>query len=487
MTARPEIEIRWNIPQSLAIQSRTRYVDLEGAIRSGKSTPAVVKVQYRCIEEPGVHTMISRWTDDGVSMQLKPLFMEWAERIGVARLLHWNGGESCFEWPNGSKTWARGLKASELASRYAKFSGLTLSHIFVDQAEEIPNSHADVFAALKGRLSQQGYYHQLMVAPNPPAYGHWLCTEFPEDNSKSDHLYLHTSIYDNADNLPAHSIRALEENYPEGHPLRRRFLEGHRGLNVEGDPVYGPSVFSRATHVREVEYDPTAPLLEAWDFGHRRPAVLWSQFIPRTGQWRVLGECMGDNQFLEDFAPLALMVLGEFCEQPMALSVCCDPAGSSRSNQGLKGSATDILSAHGRHPTYQDNSNDLKVRYGIIQHVASACLRQVEPGIPAVVVHPRCKTVVEALEGGYVWDDRVLRMAGNLRVPRKDGYYDHLMNCAEYTWHNYGPSRQSKLHDLRAVSALQRQILRQAQMDHDEFDVGRRRTGRARGRQAVWR
>jgi hypothetical protein len=49
-------------------------------------------------------------------------------------------------------------------------------------------------------------------------------------------------------NLDAQTIDAAERLYPEGHPLRRTKIEGKRGLDVHGKPVY-LGAFYRSRHV----------------------------------------------------------------------------------------------------------------------------------------------------------------------------------------------------------------------------------------------
>jgi hypothetical protein len=145
-------------------------------------------------------------------------------------------------FPNGSLVYVRGLKPSEGASLFSKFAGLNLALIYLDQPEEIPHS---VFQALKARLSQPGYPHEMYLSPNPPEEDHWLAEEFPLADSfaedvvcKPNYRYIRTTVYDNRENLDPEYVPQLEADYPEGHVLRRRFIEGRRGLSVEGTPVY---------------------------------------------------------------------------------------------------------------------------------------------------------------------------------------------------------------------------------------------------------
>ena len=143
----------------------------------------------------------------------------------------------------------------------------------------------DFFSALQARLSQPGMPHQFLLTPNPPNEDHWLSRTFPTDNSRL-HLgyrYIRTTVYDNRVALGEDYIEDLEAAYPAGTVLRRRFIEGLRGLSVVGDPVYG-GYFQRALHVEpQLAHNREAPLLEGWDFGHGHPCVVWAQFVP-TGR-----------------------------------------------------------------------------------------------------------------------------------------------------------------------------------------------------------
>ena len=158
----------------------------------------------------------------------------------------WNAQEQCYEIATvagpTSRIYARGLKASE-------------------------------DAALKARRSQPGCPHQMLLTPNPPHHDHWLANEFPEDNAHPDHRYIRTTVYDNRAALGEAYIQALEAAYPAGSVLRRRFIEGLRGLSMVGDPVFG-GYFQRLLHARQVEMHPAAPLFEGWDFGHGHPCVV---------------------------------------------------------------------------------------------------------------------------------------------------------------------------------------------------------------------
>jgi hypothetical protein len=428
-----------------------RYVDFEGAVRAGKTTPAVLKVLNSCIEHPGIQWLIARWTQDSTDAQLKARFRELCP---AHALTGWNAQEQYFEIRTGnqpSRIYVRGLKASEDSARYSKFAGLTLAGVYVDQPEEIPY---DFYTTLKARLSQPGYPHQMLLTPNPPHHDHWLAKEFPEDNTHADHRYIRTTVYDNRAALGEAYIQALEAAYPAGTVLRRRFIEGLRGLSVVGDPVYG-GYFQRLLHARQVEMHPAAPLFEGWDFGHGHPCVVWAQFLPQ-GALHVLGGVMGVSMFIEDFCPIALQYRAQWFPRSMEVKSTGDPAGQSFSPHGVATSAIDVLKKYGVQAQTRPAANRVDQRDVAIQSIAGYMRRLTATGV-AFAVAPRFVVVtgtgtsspsvlVDGFEAGYVWAESQATGSStpNTRRPLKDGYYDHAQNCLEYIVLAFGPMAERK-------------------------------------------
>ena len=477
---------RWNRPQAELLKATERFVDLEGAVRSGKTTPAIWKIINYAVSHPGIKMLIARWTQDALDMQLRPKFYE---ECPPELLKKYNAKEEYQEFTNGSIVYIRSLKTSDDGARYAKFTGLTLAVIFIDQPEELPE---DVYMALKARLSQIGYPQQMILTPNPPAPNHWLVQEFPEDNSIPGHKYIFTSLYDNRHIIGDQYIAELERDYPLGHAMRRRWIDGRRGLSMMGQPVYG-KIFSRHMHVREVEFLADFPLIESWDFGQKHPAVSWHQLIPIKGTggtklgtwWNILGEYLGDRQFIDEVVPVVADLRNGMFPGVASLLVCCDPAGAQ--GQGVRHTNVEVLNAHlrdiygpGVGAKYLTNSNRPPQRESAIQEISGHMTRLVNAR-PALLVHPRCTNIIDGLEAGYVYDDRVFTGTGapNIRRPKKDGYYDHLQNTLEYVALNYGNSPIPVL-DNRNLSYKER--LRLLQRDTDESDTWGVKTNRMNNR-----
>lgn len=447
-----EARYPWSVPQRRFLDLRGHvdgpilYLDLEGAVRAGKSTPAVSKLARYAIDFPGIQMAASRWSQDGLDAQVKPLWRAMAAAAGLR--LKWHSTEEYDEVePFGSRVYLRALKASDETARYSKFAGLTLAVIWIDQAEEVPE---DVFRAyVPARLSQAGYPHECWVTPNPPGESHWIARMFPATAPLSEaHHYIHTSVYDNRAALGDAYLADLEAAYPPGTALRRRFVDGYRGLTTHGDPVYG-GYFQRVFHVAEtLRAVPDATLYEGWDFGHQHPAVVWAQYLP-MGVLHLLGGVMGDAIFLEDFLPAVLEIRRKWFGQPRDLQSTGDPAGSSANSQGTRKSAADVLLASGISLQSRPDANMPPRRAAAIQDLARY-MRRLSPSGPAFAVHPQFQVIgqrmqrtepvlVDALEAGYVWDDRALAGTRIMRQPRKDGYYDHPMNAVEYIALRFGP------------------------------------------------
>lgn len=435
--------------QSELFRAHKRYVDFEGAVRAGKTTPAILKVIRSCEQYPGIQWLMARWTQDATDAQLKARFRELCSPHII---VGWNAQEQYYEIASKTDTpsriYLRGLRASEDKARYSKFAGLTLAGVYIDQAEELPY---DFYQALQARLSQPGFPQQMILTPNPPNEDHWIAKEFPIDNSHQDHLYIRTTVYDNRAALGEDYIRALEAAYPPGTVLRRRFIEGLRGLSVVGDPVYG-GYFQRALHLAdELPCNPAAPLYEGWDFGHGHPCVVWAQFLP-WGALHVLGGVMGSAMFIEDFCPVALQYRASWFPKVLEVKSTGDPAGESFSPHGVATSAVDVLRKHGVAIECVSDANRVDRRDVAIQTVAGYMRRLSATG-PAFRATPRFAVVtrqgstttpvlVDGFEAGYVWDTRstVSTSNPNTRRPLKDGFYDHAQNCLEYVVLAFGPA-----------------------------------------------
>lgn len=439
------VTMRWRGKHSEALLDTTTHeLDIEGAIRAGKTTLCLWREFNATQEYPGIPILLSRWTDRGVYGLLRPLWLSICDQAGVR--VTWHPAEEYDQLPNGSRVFFRGLKSQDATLRYSKFRGLTLARVYVDQAEEVPQ---DVYLELAGRLSAPGYPHQITISPQSVSQDHWIAKEFPTDNAKPGRRYIPLSVYDNAHNLAEQVIPNLERIYPPEHPQHRTLILGQRGMNVIGEPVYR-GAFRRQIHEGPAEFDPMLPLEMALDFGKHHPCVTFRQ-VSAFGQVRFLGGILGQNLYLGDFLDVVLAHRAQWFPAAVEHRECCDPAGASDTSHGTAG-AVSILRAKGIHPRYVPDANSPAVRLACIERMAAQMRKRAGDGSEAFLVSNSDRwirvsaqaTVVDrfladGFEAGYVWDEHVVSVANKpQRKPKKDGWYEHGQNCAEYHEVNFG-------------------------------------------------
>ena len=483
----PEVRVVFKHTLAHFMEDTTRYLDLEGAFRCGKTTACCYKVAKSCVDNPGINWLICRWTDSDTHGILKPVWRNVLTSLGV--VVQWDASEHCDIFPNGpdetnpyqggSRVYIRGLKPQTETSRYGKLRGMTLAGVYNDQTEELPY---DVYLELKGRLSQKNQPHQMILSPNPEfSEDHWLAKDFPESNSNRDHRYYSVPIYENSHNLQSNVIPDLEAAYPPGTAKHRPAILGKRGVKVLGKPVYS-GYFKRALHEVKSEMNPMLPLVESIDFGKHHPCVTWKQYDPYGGL-HILGAVMGLDMFIEDFAPIILTYRALWFPKALRVDTCCDPAGSHNNSQGVRKNGVGVLQDHGINPVFLPESNSPHIRASAIERLAGYMRKRTHTGeafsidpdrqlIVSMTGANPSKFITDGFEAGYVWDPHPKSVGGKpIRTPLKDGWYEHGQNCVEYAELNFGQSQMSVEQATRHASRIQNQALKQAQRDSDPYDL----------------
>lgn len=439
------IEMRWRGKIAAFMRDETPEISLEGALSSGKTTACLWKVFNSLLAHPGIHWWIGRYGDGETQTKVRPAFEQVC--TAAASKPSWNAQELCYEFRNGSKCYAYGLKSPDALSRYSKMRGMGVAGIYVDQTEELPE---DFSLELRLRLRQPGFAHQLIFSPNPPNVTHWLAQQFPEDNRLPNRKYYSISIHDNAHNLPTELMAAALAAYPDTHAKHRSVILGRRGMNVTGEPVY-KGAFQRQIHEVLIQYDPRLMLEMALDFGKHHPCAIFRQVSP-LGQVRFLGGILGQNLYLDDFLDIVLTHRQQWFPNPIGIRECCDPAGASDTSQGTEG-AIKTLRVKGINPLFVPDSNSPGIRLAMVERMASQMRKRAADRSEAFVVNAdpeRWLTISEkatqfdrfladGFEAGYVWDEHMVSVNNKqVRRPKKDGWYEHGQNCAEYLEANFG-------------------------------------------------
>lgn len=463
MTA-PQVEI-------LAIdQQAERCWDVEGAPRSAKSWGIGFWIWKLAYTYPGIQIFYCRYKDDDLKT-LRDVWNKVSAHFPEYLQAKWNAKEEAWDFPNGewrgevysgSRVYLSSLRVAEAQTTdavHGKYKGKTIAVVVVEEAQEVPRVN---YRGLKERLSQSrtpfgqpfSYPLKIVLVHNAIDEDHWINEEFPLEGEacrKADHRHIRADLYSNSQNLGTAVMAGYELDYPRGHVLRRTTIEGRRGITLLGKPVY-EGYYDRDIHPSDqVQVNPYYPLIEGWDFGHEKPAVVWWQYLAHVGAIQILGAVKGADVFLEHFAPKVLEIRTRWFPLVSDVNVqsWCDPAGATGNGGTLHTPVRTLhdLGVPARYTT-KPNANDAEVRYAAIQVAAGFMLRAAADKSPAFQVHPRCielsrvagemlesetSLLTTAFEAGYIWDDKALPDSRpNIRKPKKGTRYDDLMNAFEY-------------------------------------------------------
>ena len=445
-----------------------RCHDVEGSPRSAKSWGIGFWLYKLAYQYPGIQVFYCRYKDEGL-VQLRDVWGKVSAHFPAYLRPAWNATDQAYDFPNGewvgdvftgSRIYLSSLRVAEAQTAdavHGKYKGKTIAVVVIEEAQEVPRVN---YNGLKERLSQSRtplgevyrYPLKIVLVHNCVDEDHWISEEFPLDSdgercTKADHKHHRADLYSNAQNLGPDVMMGYERDYPPGHTLRRTVIDGRRGVTLLGKPVYG-GYFDRTVHLdRALGYSPYYPLLEGWDFGQEKPAVVWWQYHANIGAIRILGAVKGKELFLETFAPKVIEIRYRWFPDARDVWVWCDPTGAT-GNQGRKETAVKLLHDLEVPARFETDANDASVRYGAIQVMAGFMERAARNGSPAFLVNPRTLELVKdgamvterqtellltAFEAGYVWDEHAASDAHpNIRKPKKGTRYDDLMNACEY-------------------------------------------------------
>jgi hypothetical protein len=538
----------WNRPQTKFLKIRgipggqIQYVDIEGAIGSGKTTAPAWKMVDYATAYPGIFMAIGAWTDEMLGPP-KNAFLAAAREQGFSvedGNLTWHGaqGEEYYQFEGyDSRVYIRSLKASEDDMRYMKLAGLSLSILWIDQCEPVPQ---DVYNAyIPARLRQPGFPHEVWLSPNPLDESHWLSKEFPTDSFRRppNYHYIRTTLYDNQAIVGEQFVRDMEQKHPPGSSLRHRFIDGTRGPMSRGKPIYGAE-FKLDLHKRAIEPVEEDPILQGHDFGTKHPAVVWAQ-LTWWGQLRILGSIEGDDMFIETFVPILKEWRTEWFGEQRQFMATCDPSGGKATRDGTALNGVKVLNGHDIYPQYGEDFNQpSRISFAcetiggfLTRHVTQPiwfddrceyCRHHRPLGVagerlprhivvsggnilhgrqvPAFQIDSRRHLVVSNADveersvlingfmGGYVYAENTPVGGMNIKRPLKDEIHDHTMRCVEYIIQQFGKERMAEDQLERSIKGGERQIAaverqQQAAITRKDYDPA----DKARGRVAYQR
>lgn len=297
------------------------------------------------------------------------------------------------------------------------------SDAIIDEADEVPRSAFDLVKSrlrhIRKGVDLDSQIRTLRFVFNPPDTTHWLyevCTGLNHEGRRLhsplvDHLYT-PQYRENARNLPPGYYDEMLRTMPTD--LADRLVRGQWGATFPGTPVYRE--FNSDLHVkRGLQYDRTQPILRFWDFGYRRPCVLWAQ-LDWAGRLLFLREYLGENMEASAFARKVKTLSAKYYPHADYYADFGDPAVVQKKDTGQ-------TLAH-----FAKEGITMQYRVSSIESGVQAIRQRLElliEGQPALQVDEQnCPILIRAFRGGYHNDDK--------GKPFKDGFYDHEMDAARY-------------------------------------------------------
>lgn len=329
-----------------------------------------------------------------------------------------------------------------------KLGSTRFTGIAVDECDEIDET---IFTALPGRLRKKRKGEPYKLYPpeharagqedkrpqgpfflrgssNPPSRSHFLHRKFcREDDCEQVPMGVKfgSTRADNEHNLPEGYYEKMTNGMSPSQKMR--YAEGLCGPDPTGDGVFSDDYNEKIHTTDDYKYDPTYPLIRGWDFGRRRPAVVWAQ--PKAGQVVRLACKLGRNISLDAFAEQVLNQTAMQFPRPVRVIDYVDPHGNAKRDVSEKTSIS-ILRDKKLNPQWRDVSVDTGIE------LMSKWLHTMVPfkgGARPKSQFDRinCNALIEGYMSGYTYPPGT-KLQPVKPKPLADGFYEHLMDADRY-------------------------------------------------------
>ena len=320
-----------------------------------------------------------------------------------------------------------------------KLLSLEVTGAYLNETKELPKAVLDMVTGRVGRypsMAQGGpTWHGVICDTNLPDDDHWLY-DLNENTPRGWQFFRQpggvvlppgsTNWLEAAPNPEAENVNNLIPGYYENMIGGKKpewikvYLGAEYGFAFDGKPVFPEFVDS--LHVREFEISDADAGLGV-DFGLTPAAVFGQRDV--LGRWLIFDELTTDDMGAVAFAQLVGQRLrGDY--RNLAFQGWGDPAGEQRSQVDER-TPFQVMKAQ-EIPIRPAPTNDALLR----REAVAGLLSKIVDGVPALLIHPRCKRLRKALAGGYNY--RRVMVAGDERyrdVPDKS-IYSHVAEALEY-------------------------------------------------------
>ena len=415
--------------QQRFLDARSRIAAFLGGYGSGKTSTGAEKALDLIAANPRCSGMIVAPTLGQLDKGALRAFFDVEDPDAGACPKEWiaevNVGKRYFLHPNGARTyWGTADSPKSL-------EGQNLAWFWLDEPGDC---RLRAYQVLVGRLRDRRARWLQGVVTGTPRPG-WMWEEF--NAGKTDRTVIHASTRENAHNLAPGYVEDLERTYSAREA--RVLIDGEFGLLVGA--VY--EEFDKKHHLIDWKYDIRYRTIEVWDFGSRRPAVIWIQQlppgtrIPGRGVAPSGGAYVAFDEMVPDGTTTERLAVEAKQRGYRVDRIYCDPAGDgTQSAVGLTDVAVlrEIRCSGGQPVVRWTTEPRLRhIPYGVT--VVRGLLRNTRGETRLWVAKSLDKAkaargVVKDLEGYAYPEVKDGRPVGD--EPLKDGLHDHTMDALRY-------------------------------------------------------
>jgi hypothetical protein len=483
MTAKRTIVYKSPGPVTRAFGKSQAFVKgIKGPIGSGKSTRCVTNLiknaegQQPCPDSgprPGVvmrRTAIIRNTYPELRTTTMKTWFQWMPQeagkwIDQGPPSHTikrfdREGHVTFEWEVI-------FVALDTPADVAKLLSMELSDAWINEAREVPKAILDGLTGRVGRYPARlndangvqiygCHMPQILMDTNPPDTDHWWHALAERDTSTEHARQVIESMdaaeralrdlgslapnqalieffsqpggldpnAENIQNLDGGIAYYIKASAGKDMDWIKVYVNGEYGFVSDGKAVYPE--YRDGIHCRPFELLSRTPIWIGLDFG-LTPAAVFAQRTP-LGQWLKHSELVTDGLGAIRFADLLHATLQERYRNLPIGAITGDPAGEQRqAGHEDEGTYFDILKARGIVAQPAPTNDPTKRREAVAFY-----MNQLVDGEPAMLVHPNCKVLRKAYQGGYCY--RRVQVSGQDRYRDKPdkNLFSHVADADQY-------------------------------------------------------
>ena len=216
--------------------SEKTYFLISGGRASGKSTNAAAYFLVKLMGDDFFRGVISRYTQKSIKSSIYRDIIDLIEDWDLTGYIKVDGDEITNKL-NGNMIITHAMKLAD-GTMTAKGKGLAkVTHLLIDEATELPSE--EEFIKLNDSFRTKGIDRKILILFNPTTKRHWIHSRWYMDGQPNpkwdhDHVFIHTTYHDNAQNLDPKKIDEWE---------RMKFIDieyyNHHILGIWQDGIVG--------------------------------------------------------------------------------------------------------------------------------------------------------------------------------------------------------------------------------------------------------